>query len=367
MSRQKGIFCLAAFTVILLNSQTGEAQEGYSIEISTVQKRIEYGAPIVLTLRLVYQQPRMWRVTGKMRQIVSLDWLDLQVQQSETEETRLFRLGKTVLNLQGTKGLEYTGKVVLWCHVLEEREKLIKRMIFDKPGAYTFSVMGTKKRNSNTLDILIVPSDLGQKALSLLTDPKDIAFILGGVYKSTEGVSRLEEVVNQCEGTLLAKWCAARLGLEYFGQFHEKHPSFDKFKSKNEQGQIQEPLFDKAHKYLSTGYALPDEFPIRDSVLGHLVETEFINGNYKKAISLVDELRNKYPDGEYGRKASMWKEELVELQELQERELGQSPNPALGQSQRRISLPVVVAAVAVGIALIGLILFLKKRPSSRSK
>jgi len=367
MSCQKGIFCLAAVMVIMLTSQSGEAQEDYSIEISTAQKRIDYGSPIVLTLGLVYQQPQMLRVTGEIRQVVSLDWLDLQVQQSETEETRLFRLGKTVFHLQGTKGLEYTGKVVLWCHVHEERGNLIKRMIFDKPGTYTFSVMDSKKRSSNTLDILVEPSVLGQKALSLLKDPNDIAFLLGGVYKSPERISHLEEVVNQCEGTLLAKWCAARLGLEYFDQFHEKHPSFEKFKSKLEQGQIQEPLFDQAHKYLSAGYALPDELPIRDSVLGHLVETEYIDGNYKKAISLVDELRIKYPDGEYVRKASGWKKELIELQKLQDRDLGQSANPPLGQSRRNIALPVVVAAVAVGLVLIGIFLIFKKKNTTPGK
>jgi hypothetical protein len=322
MSYQKSAFCLVAVTVILLTSQSGKTQEGYSIEISTAQKRIEYGSPLVLNLRLVYQQPRMWRETGKTRQVVSLDWLDLQVQQSETEETRLFRLGRTVFHLQGTKGLEYIGKVVLWCHVHEERGKLIKRMIFDKPGTYTFIIMDAKKRNSNTLDILIEPSDLGHKALSLLTDPNDIAFLLGGVYKSPERVSHLEEVVNQCEGTLLAKWCAARLGLEYFEDFHKKHPSFVKFKAKLKKGQVQEPLFDKAHMYLTAGAKLPDEFPIREKVLYQLGRTEVIKDNYEKAFSLLDEMSAKYPKGKYGKRASRGKQEL---QEIKKREEGQSP------------------------------------------
>jgi hypothetical protein len=306
--------------VVLARGATGGAQEGDSIEISTAQKRIEYGSPIVLTLRLVYREPQMWRVTGKTRQIVSLDWLDLQVQQSETEETRLFRLGRTVFHLQGTKGLEYTGKVVLWCHVHEERGKLIKRMIFDKPGTYTLSVMGTKKLSSNTLDILMEPSDLEQKALSLLTDPNVIAFLLGGVYKSPESVSHLEKVVNQCEGTLLAKWCAARLGLEYFEDFHKKHPSFVKFKAKLKKGQVEEPLFDKAHMYLTVGAKLPDEFPIREKVLFQLGRTEFIKNNYEKVFSLIDEMGAKYPKGEYGKRASGGKEEL---QRIKKREEGQ--------------------------------------------
>ena len=361
MSCQKGVFCLAAVTVILLTSQSGETQEGYSIEISTAQKRTEYGSPIVLSLRLVYQQPQMWRVTGKTRQVVSLDLLDLQVQQSETEETRLFRLWKTVFHLQGTKGLEYTGKVVLWCHVHEERGKLIKRMIFDKPGAYTFSVMDAKKRSSNTLDILMEPSDLGQKALSLLTDPKDIAFLIGGVYKSPESVSRLEEVVNQCEGILLAKWAASRLGIEYFKEFQKKHPSFEKFKALRDKGKLKEPLFDQVRKYLSAGAELPDEFSVRENVVFKLFNMEFLDGNYEKAFSLLDELRTKYPDGEYGRKASGLKEKLIELQK---RELAQAPRPRVNGWSRLLPLFLVIAA---GIVLIGLILVLKKKASSRGK
>ena len=361
MSCQKGVFCLAAVTVILLTSQSGETQEGYSIEISTAQKQTEYGSPIVLSLRLVYQQPQMWRVTGKTRQVVSLDSLDLQVQQSETEETRLFRLWKTVFHLQGTKGLEYTGKVVLWCHVHEERGKLIKRMIFDKPGAYTFSVMDAKKRSSNTLDILMEPSDLGQKALSLLTDPKDIAFLIGGVYKSPESVSRLEEVVNQCEGILLAKWAASRLGLEYFQEFHKKHPSFKDFKEQWEQGGIKEPLFSRASEYLAKGAGLPDEFPIRENVVAKLVNIEFMDGNYEKAFSLLDELRTKYPDGEYGRKAAGGKEELIELQR---RELAQASQPRVRGWSGLLTLFLVIAA---GIFLIAYLLVLKKKASSRGK
>lgn len=323
MNCQKVIFCLTAVTVFLLTTyQTSEAQECYSIEISTAQKRIEYGSPIVLTLRLVYQQPRMWRVTGKPRQVVSLDWLDLQAQQSETEETRLFRLGRTVFHLQGTKGLEYTGKVILWCHVHEERGKLIKRMIFDKPGAYSVTIMRGENEISNTLDILVEPSSLGEKALSLLTDPKDFAFLIGGIYKSPKAVLHFKEVVNQCEGTLLAKWAAARLGIEYFKEFHKKHPSFEKFKVIRQQAKVEEPVFDQARMYLAVGAGLPDEFPIREKVLYYLFITEYIEGNYEKAFSLLDELGAKYPKGKYGKRASRRK---AKLQRIQKREEGQVP------------------------------------------
>ena len=63
----------------------------------------------------------------------------------------------------------------------------------------------------------------------------------------------------------------------------------------------------------------------------------------------------------------MWKEELLELQELQERESGQSTNPPPGQLHSRIVMPIVVAAVAVGIVLICLFFIFKKKQISRVK
>jgi len=371
MNCRETIFCLILSSNILLMFQTSIAQESFSMEINTAKRQINYADPLFVNLNLRFTQSRISERTGKPLPFAEYSGWVLRVQHANEKHVSEFPLRLPLrFTLKDANGLEYVTTFMVFCDLHSERKKLIKNMIFNKPGAYTFSVMDAKKRSSNTLDILVEPSDLGQKALSILSDPNDFTFLLGGVYEKSERsrvITHLKNVVVQCDGAVLAQMASARLGLEYFKEFNKKHPSLEKFKSKLEQGQIQELLFDQAHKYLSAGYALPDELPIRDSVLGHLVETEFINGNYKKAISLVDELRTKYPDGEYGRKASMWKEELVELQELQERELGQSTKPPLGQSQRRIALPVVVAAVAVGIALIGLILVLKKRLRSRSK
>jgi hypothetical protein len=59
---------------------------------------------------------------------------------------------------------------------------------------------------------------------------------------------------------------------------------------------------------------LPDELPIREEVLKELSIAEFVKGNHEKAFLLLDELGNKYPKGEHGRKASKGKQELIELQ-----------------------------------------------------
>jgi hypothetical protein len=50
-------------------------------------------------------------------------------------------------------------------------------------------------------------------------------------------------------------------------------------------------------------------------VLYQLSRTAFIKGNYEKTSSLLDELGAKYPKGEYGRKATLAKEELQILKE----------------------------------------------------
>jgi hypothetical protein len=238
--------------------------------------------------------------------------------------------------------------------------------MFDKPGTYTISVLASPQHISNELAIVVEQSSsLQNKALSLLSDPNDYAFMVFGSHeyanRRAERISHLRQVVEQCEGTLLAKWAASRLGLEYFQEFHKKHPSFVKFKAKHQEGQIEEPLFDQVRKYLSVGVELRDEFPIRENVLSKLVNIEFMDGNYEKAFSLLDELRTKYPDGEYGRKASRWKEELIELQK---RELAQAPQPRVSGWSR--SLPFILV-IAAGIVLTGLILVLKKKAGSRGK
>ncbi len=362
MNCQKTAFYLTALAIILSTFQTSSAQVVYRVEINAIKKQVKYGDPIFVNLKLRFETPRVSKETGKPSPYIRCDGLAFQVQhRSEDEASMLpFRMLPR-FKLHDRKGLEYTTNVKIFCDLYQEKKKLIKKIIFDKPGAYTLTIFGAKRQGSNTLDILVEPSSLGEKALSLLADPKDFAFLMGGIYKSPERISHLQQVVRQCKGTLLAKWCAARLGLEYFKEFQKKHTSLEKFKAKHEQGQIQEPLFDQAHKYLSAGYELPDEFPIRDSVLGHLAETKFVDGNYKKAISLVDELRAKYPHGEYGRKARGWKEDLVELQEG---ELAQTSQPQV--RSRRHVLPVLLV-VAAGISLIGYLLLLRKKAISRSK
>ncbi|MCK4823764.1 hypothetical protein KA005_48875, partial [bacterium] len=325
MNCQKTALYLIAFTIILSMFQTSSAQDSFTIEINTPERQINYGDPLFVSLNLRFTQPRVSRKTGKPLSFTKYSGWVLRVQHADENQASLFPLRLPLrFTLIDANGLEYTTMVKVFCDLYEEKGKLIKKMILDKPGTYTLSIIGAKRQSSNTLDILVQPSSLNEKALSLLADPKDFTFLLGGVYKSPQTVSHLKEVVNQCEGTVLAKWAAARLGLEYFEEFHKKHPSFKDFKEQWEQGGIKEPLFSRALEYLSAGAELPDEFPIREKILYQLTRTEAIRGNYEKAFSLLDELGAKYPKGKYGKRSSSAKAELIELQK---RELAQAPQP----------------------------------------
>jgi len=201
------------------------------------------------------------------------------------------------------------------------------------------------------------------------SDPNDYSFLLHGsdgfVYKRAERMSHLKAVADKCKGALLAKWCGARLGIEYFRDFHRRHPSFERFKAKRKQGAVKEPLFELAYKYLRIGAELPDEFPVREEVLYQLTRPEWIMNNYERVFSLLDELSAKYPTGRYGRRVA---NSRVELEELKKREQEQSQQAKTEQAKGGGVLAVVVP-VAAGIFVVALVLvlWLKKKHSSCSK
>jgi hypothetical protein len=327
------------------------------IEISSKYTSIQIGEPLIFELVYIYEEPLITQANGKIKEnFIHHAYLKIEHHEGKFL-TDSFPIYPMELKLQDKPGLKYSGQFVFLYHPSENR------LLFPVPGTYTVTVRGYTK-TSNPLNISVKPLlKLQKRALSFLSDPNDYRFLEYGSHedpeKRIERVSHLKQVVEQCQGTLLSKWAAARLGLEYFKDFHKKHSSFQKFKTELQESKVKEPLFDQAYKYLSAGYALPGEFPVREQVLYELSVTEYIKDNYEKAFSLLDELSATYPTGKYGKRASSGK---AELQELQERDLGQSTKPTLGQASSRAALPVVVAAIAVGIALIGLILIFKKKP-----
>jgi hypothetical protein len=350
MIRRESCFILAAAIIIMLTFRTANIQASFSIEISTSEKELEYGSPIVVSMRMLFSKPQM--LHGKKRQVIPLSKINLWVKDYNTEQKCIYRLPRTKVYLHG---MEYIGKVIVWCEVYEERRKLRKRIMLPESGKYCLEIDidGTR---SNVIDVEVNLSKSGKSAMSFLTDSNDCAFILGGVLRRPEGDKNLEMVVDQFKDTVLAHWCAARLGVEYFKDFHERHQSFDNFNSLFKKGKIEDPLFEKAYKYLNFANELPDEFGIREEVLYRLITMEWIKGNYETASSLLDELGVKYADGEYGKRAENAKKKIKAL-------IGQNKTMDTVQleTNQQFSKVITVICTIVAIAFLYVLALLRKK------
>lgn len=288
------------------------------VEISTKHQHIKVGEPLIVEVTYRFEKPQVSKTNEFYQKMGSRSSIQIKRDEAGILTQHYYdSVGPGTLYLQDTKGLVYACDSLLFYNPFENR------LIFDKPGIYVVTVRRTREIISNTLHITVEPAnDLNKRVLSLLSDPNDYFFLEHGSHedpnKRSERMSHLRLIVEQCEGTLYAKWAAARLGLEYFEDFHRKHPSFIKFKAKLQQGKIKETLFDKAHMYLAAGAKLPDEFPIREKVIFQLGRTEFIKNNYETVFSLIDEMGAKYPKGEYGKRMSGGREELQRIKKREE-------------------------------------------------
>jgi hypothetical protein len=166
---------------------------------------------------------------------------------------------------------------------------------------------------------------------------------------------------------LLAKWAAARLGVEKAKELWKKYPSGEEFMAKYRRREIVEPLFENSYKYLREGLQLPDEVLTREEVLAKIISAEIVRGDYDKALAYASEMGEKYPQGRYGSRASGVKQE-IEILEHRSDEVAQIPPAQLGKKQPGVTLRVlvvtVIAAFVVGLVLV---LLLRKKASSGSK
>jgi len=307
------LICVIFCAMVLSTFQKSFAEDFFSFTIDSAKTKVKLGDAIFINLNITHAHPQVSAETSEPLPSVKYGNWVLCIQNNEANKPILYHLALPLrFKLKDAKGFQYSAEIEIFCHPSEEEEKLITKVIFDNPGFYTIQILNGKQI-SNKIDVSIEYSSLGEKGLALLTNPKDFAFLLGGLYKSPETIKHLTEVVNECKGTELAQRAAARLGLEYFIEFHRKHPSFEKFKDKRQKDKVEEPFFDLACKYLAIGVDLPDEFPIREKVLDGLFKTEFIKDNYEKIDILLDELEAKYPRGKYGRRVPRRRIELKRL------------------------------------------------------
>jgi hypothetical protein len=284
------------------------------MEISTAATELEFGDPLVVSLKVRFDEPHVSPDRSGPSGRIDVDGLAFRVQRGD-DEASLFRVRLPVtLDMADANGLEYEAKVVVFCDLYKEKKQFVKRVIFDKPGAYTFTIVRATKASSNTISLSVKGSDAGQRALALLDEPEDLAFLIGGLFKSAKAVSHLEQVVNECEGTVMARWAAARLALSEWSEVEKKYSNQRQFRSEYREGKVTEPLVNQACLHFAKASELSDEFPIREEVLYHGISAEVVRGDFAKALSYANELGKKYPKGRYGKGASRLSEVIVDFE-----------------------------------------------------
>ena len=340
------------------------AVELRDIEIGTRSLKIKVGEPFVFRLTYRFEQPLVSETHQVPNGIDHYAYFVLKRSDDGSLVGR-YRVDDVSLKLQDGQGSEYAENFIIFYDAGR------RKLIFDKPETYVIQVEGWTK-TSNSLTINVEPaSKLDKRAIPLLSDPNDYKFLVDGserfVYNRAERMSHLKAVADKCKGTLLAKWAAARLGIERAKELWEKYPDGEQFMAKYRRSEIVEPLFENSYKYLGDALELPDEIPTREEVLASIISAEIVRGDYDKAVSYANEMGEKYPHGRYGRRASDLKQQILEHKS---HEMAQAPQVKLEQKQwsglLAIIVPLVVGVFVVALVLI-LVLWLKKKRSSCSK
>jgi hypothetical protein len=309
--------------VLTISACASNQQALPRVNLSATSFSIKLGEPLVICINYVYQTPQTKAGKDKPLDMIRHGAIINIKDDRGTTIVPKFPIYPSVLIRQDEEGLSYSGNFVLFFNHLDND----KRLVFDKPGVYTIKLLGQELLGAGApkpLTIEVKQASTSEiQALKLLSDPNDFLFLEFASHefkeKRPERISHLKKVVEQYEGTFLAKWCAARLGMEYFEQFKDVHRSFSGYEKKRQKDLLNGILFKDANKYLVIGAKLPDSFPLREEVLMQLVSIEIAKGNDEKANSILDELGAKYPKGKHGRKASQMKKELLEIQK-QEKE-----------------------------------------------
>ncbi|MHC4745649.1 MAG: hypothetical protein ACYS8Z_27355, partial [Planctomycetota bacterium] len=187
------VICVA---LALTQGVAAHGEELGAITISTKKTEISLGEPLMLNVTYRCLEPVISPRTNRAQNSIEQHGY-VKVTSSETGgESRAFPLFPSTVKLHGKEGIEYGGRFVLFY------DFGARRLLFDKPGAYTIKVTAWGK-DSNPLRIKVeAASDLEQSGLSLLQGPDDHYFLVHGKYtvqgKQVEVISRLKRVVEEC-------------------------------------------------------------------------------------------------------------------------------------------------------------------------
>ena len=286
-------------SIISSNSMIYAQEDFLTCEIATKNSTISIGEPLVVELTYHLKKPLISRTTNEKNKEID-NGLSLQIDFDSSGSAKEYRLYPFKLILQDESGLEYKGTFVLWY------DYFAKKLYFDKSGKYTLQACSKKDQIfSNSIVVQVRPERYKtQEALSSLTDPDDYLFVLHGLddypEKREARLSRLKQVEEQSQGTILEKWIAARLGIECFNDVLNS-------------SEKQQVKIDEAIVFLDKGIDLPDEFPIREEVVYTLASIESVNGNRERTESLKDELVRKYPHGKFAARPIMGKTPAIPM------------------------------------------------------
>ena len=305
MSVIKLNMCLLLAIIAITISPRCVTAETCSLEISTSKPQIKFGDSLFVDLIFRLDKPPISKKTQDIRKFKKLDGLMFNVSAVDGSEPSIISAGLPVmLELHDANNLEYRTRIQVFCKVYEERNQLKKVLVFPEPGRYNFSITKRRELKSNNITVTVLTSKKGSRAISLLDDPKDMAFLHYGFGNRPDRISLLEEIIEQCDGTQLAGRASARLALITFKGLRAKYPDPRYFIKHYREGKITEPLIDKAQKHLAKALALPNEHAILDEVLYNAASLEMLKSDYKKALFYAKQLSDRCPNGKHGRKVS---------------------------------------------------------------
>ncbi len=354
--------CTFVFLVTAQNAVLGAVPS--EIEISAEETSIGVGEPLILKMRYTWPEPIVDDARGECSKEV-LHHAKLWVLNTEKGlKSRYPIVSPSTLKPEDKGCRNYSEDFVIFFALGGAQP------VFREAGAYRLQAEGWTIK-SNWLNVEVgAGSEAGMKALSLLSDPNDLLLLAYGVRGAEEGfaqrLSRLRLVADECQGAVLADWCAARAGLEYFEQFRSRHGRYKEVKALYKEGAIRDEALDLACEYLSRGAAVPVQLGVRPEVLFKHFVLEDIRENYDAALEAVNELINTYPDSKYGKQALAAKDRLERLsnaepeQSKRSREVSGS-NAGQEPWLSRAVLLVVVGAIGIGVVGVGFILLLRKK------
>ncbi len=302
---------LVTYLVIGATADLLAASGGYTItaDVAGGRSKINVGQSLFLEVSYSFGGPQKGE-TGKPRRDVRRRAVKIDVTYNDEDTPRTYALFLKKLSLKDKLGLKYGATYEIFYNYKA------KRLIFDRPGDYAV-VIRDEGRTSEPIQISVgATSKASKKARSaILAVPNAMALMLWGVGKIDNlNLGALKKIASESWDTELALKACARLGLVGFARLRKKYPSFEKWRALLREGKARGPIFDETRSYLTRALNLPTEHTIREEVIFKLVRMEFVAGHYDIAFSLVGELSEKYPNGDYGKKAAQMAKGLAEFQ-----------------------------------------------------